>query len=67
MVWTAQAIAGDPGLVVACPYGIAARDDATWAAGASPGGLWHTRDAGASWQQTGHFKHVRSVLAPEEP
>ena len=38
----------------------------TWAAGASPGGLWHTRDAGAHWQQSGDFKHVRVVLAPEE-
>lgn len=38
----------------------------TWAAGASPGGLWHTRDAGGRWQQAGHFKHVRVVLAPEE-
>ena len=53
-----------PHLPVTCT---AARDDTTWAAGASPGGLWHTRDAGASWQQTGHFKHVRAVLAPEEP
>ena len=42
------------------------RTPGTWAAGASPGGLWHTRDAGEHWQQAGHFKHVRVVLAPEE-
>ena len=37
-----------------------------WLAGASPGGLWFTRDAGQNWQQIAHFKHVRAVLAPEE-
>ena len=42
------------------------RTPGTWAAGASPGGLWHTRDAGGHWQQAGDFKHVRVVLAPEE-
>lgn len=42
------------------------RSPDTWAVGASPGGLWFTCNAGESWRQTGHFKHVRVVLAPEE-
>jgi photosystem II stability/assembly factor-like uncharacterized protein len=36
-----------------------------WLAGASPGGLWQTTDAGQTWRQINHFKHVRAVLAPE--
>lgn len=42
------------------------RHPGTWMAGASPGGLWYTRDSGIHWQQAGHFKHVRVVLVPEE-
>jgi len=40
------------------------KDPQRWLAGASPGGLWQTADAGQSWQQIDHFKHVRAVLAP---
>ncbi len=40
-------------------------DPDTWLAGASPGGLWHTADAGHTWRQISPFKDVRTVLAPE--
>ena len=40
-------------------------DPTRWMAGASPGGLWHTQDAGQSWRQIDTYKHVRAVLAPE--
>lgn len=38
-----------------------------WAAGAVPGGLWTTQDAGKSWHQTpGLPSTIEAVLAPEE-
>ncbi len=40
------------------------KDSQRWLAGASPGGLWQTTDAGQSWRQINYFKHVRAVLAP---
>jgi ligand-binding sensor domain-containing protein len=35
-----------------------------WLAGATPGGLWMTKNAGDTWFQTGDFKIVRSILPP---
>ena len=32
-----------------------------WLAGASPGGLWSSEDAGEIWQRTGSFDNVRGV------
>ena len=54
-----------PRLVATCVTS-APHSPEAWVFGASPGGLWHSRDRGAHWQQIGHFKHVRVVLAPEE-
>ncbi len=36
-----------------------------WLAGAAPGGLWATEDAGATWRQIPGFVNVRAILAPE--
>ena len=37
----------------------------SWLAGATPGGLWYTGDAGRGWRQVGPFKHVRALIPPE--
>ncbi len=54
-----------PGLLVSA---VAAHCDADgpWLAGATPGGLWRSDDAGSSWRQIGAFDTVRSILPPEE-
>ena len=39
-------------------------DSEWWLAGATPGGLWMTRNGGDTWDQTGDFKIVRSILPP---
>lgn len=36
-----------------------------WLAGATPGGLWYTEDAGATWRQISGFVNVRAILPPE--
>lgn len=36
-----------------------------WLAGANPGGLWWSSDAGQRWQKTGDFRSVRAILARE--
>lgn len=40
--------------------------DGPWLAGATPGGLWRTDNAGARWYQVGDFETVRVILPPEE-
>ena len=40
--------------------------DGFWLAGATPGGLWLTEDAGDTWRQAGQHNTVRSILPPEE-
>lgn len=37
-----------------------------WLAGATPGGLWRSDDAGARWHQVGDFHTVRVIMPPEE-
>ena len=37
-----------------------------WLAGACPGGLWCSRDMGATWTRDGDFQHVRAIEPPEE-
>ena len=39
--------------------------DGTWLAGATPGGLWRSDDAGVHWRQVGTFDSVRAILPPE--
>ena len=41
------------------------RREDLWLAGASPGGLWRTEDAGASWGQVASFTGVGALLAPK--
>ena len=36
-----------------------------WMAGATPGGLWSTEDAGHTWKQIAGFVHVQAILPPE--
>ena len=36
-----------------------------WLAGASPGGLWRTEDAGQRWAQVGSFSGVGALIAPQ--
>lgn len=36
-----------------------------WLAGACPGGLWRSEDAGDSWRQRGNFDSVMAILPPE--
>lgn len=43
---------------------VAAATDA-WLAGASPGGLWVSQDAGRRWRRSGDFVSVRTVVAEE--
>ncbi len=43
---------------------VAAAADA-WLAGASPGGLWVSEDAGRRWRKSGDFVSVRTVVAEE--
>ena len=42
------------------------RDHDLWLAGARPGGLWISEDAGDSWRQNRNFDSVRAILPPEE-
>ena len=42
---------------------MAARDG-VWLAGADPGGLWVSTDAGGSWRHTGSFNSVRAICEP---
>ncbi len=37
-----------------------------WLAGANPGGLWRSDDAGNHWRQVGDFHTVRVIMPPEE-
>lgn len=37
-----------------------------WLAGANPGGLWFSDDAGRKWRKTGEFVSVRTVAPQEE-
>ena len=37
-----------------------------WLAGARPGGLWRSEDAGVSWLQSSGFDSVRAILPPVE-
>ena len=39
--------------------------DGPWLAGGTPGGLWRSDDAGASWRQSGRFDTVHCILPPE--
>ncbi len=36
-----------------------------WLAGATPGGLWRSDDAGQRWRQIDGFDTVRAILPPE--
>lgn len=38
--------------------------DGLWLAGATPGGLWRTEDAGRRWCQVGDFDTVHRIMAP---
>lgn len=40
-------------------------DSAYWMAGAYPGGLWFTDDAGETWQQHAGFGVVEAIVAPQ--
>ena len=40
---------------------VSQHDDRTWLAGASPGGLWSTQDAGETWRQEAIAADVRAV------
>lgn len=53
-----------PSLLVSA---IAAHPDAggPWLAGATPGGLWQSDDAGDHWHQIGGFDSVRVIVPPE--
>ena len=42
------------------------QQNTTWLAGASPGGLWRSTDAGSSWHQSGAFQHIHTLLKPRE-
>lgn len=55
-----------PSLLVSA---IAAHPDAygPWLAGATPGGLWRSDDAGDHWHQVGGFDTVRAIVPPEVP
>jgi ligand-binding sensor domain-containing protein len=37
----------------------------SWLAGASPGGLWYSDDAGGRWRKTGDFVSVRTITRRE--
>jgi len=39
--------------------------DGPWLAGATPGGLWRSDDAGEHWHQVGDFDSVRVIVPPE--
>jgi len=39
--------------------------DGPWFAGATPGGLWRSDDAGEHWRQIGSFDTVRVIIPPE--
>jgi hypothetical protein len=41
------------------------KSEGPWLAGANPGGLWRSDDAGESWRQVGDFDTIRTILAPE--
>jgi hypothetical protein len=40
-------------------------DGETWTAGADPGGLWCSQDAGRSWCRTGPFQRVAALCGPQ--
>ena len=40
-------------------------DEDVWVAGADPGGLWWSTDAGASWQNTSVAQRIRRIVVPE--
>jgi len=37
-----------------------------WLAGATPGGLWRSDNAGTRWHQVGNFDTVKAILPPKE-
>ncbi len=51
-------------ILVRC-LGIDPANPDMWVAGADPGGLWVTYDAGKTWKNTGVVTRVRTVVAPE--
>ena len=53
-----------PTVLVRC-LGVDPDDPDTWLAGADPGGIWVTSDAGVSWQNYPTPQRVRHILAPE--
>ena len=40
-------------------------DGGPWLAGATPGGMWRSDDAGDQWHQVGDFDTVRAIVTPE--
>lgn len=50
-----------PNVLVRC-ITIDPEDADVWVAGADPGGVWTTRDAGRTWTNTGGFTRVRNIL-----
>jgi hypothetical protein len=52
-----------PSILVRC-LAIDPGDPDVWVAGADPGGLWISRDAGMSWKNTGFVTRVRTIVAP---
>lgn len=40
--------------------------DSCWLSGRNPGGLWFSTDQGQTWQRTGNFNSVQTVVCREE-